>query len=266
MFSIVTFKHEKGYPVEGVPSSWIKIKGVKTFCFWPKKDPTVGIGSLIRRCVSPEASWTLVECRVITKAKNYEDMVKQRKLAEEMTANESSGLEGDDNSEPSDSDDDKIPSPPRKKRKQPTTKSPIRHVIESEDNVEAMNHSFSSDKNSPAEFSSVEGGELATIKRTLSELVLKVDKLIETNSKENKLIHTEIVDTKEEVRVLKKVIKKNNNEPSAEPSNLPSLPVRNADELKNLEEILKDQNEMQNLVKKLSNYGGSQLRSTISLF
>ena len=103
------------YPVEGVPSSWIKIKGVKTFCFWPKKDPTVGIGSLIRRCVSPEASWTLVECRVITKAKNYEDMVKQRKLAEEMTANESSGLEGDDNSDPLDSDDDKIPSSLRKK-------------------------------------------------------------------------------------------------------------------------------------------------------
>ena len=90
-----------------------------------------------------------------------------------------------------------------------------------------------------------------------------MDKLIETNSKENKLIHTEVVDTKEEVRVLKKFIKKNKNEPSAEPSNLPSLPVRNTDEHKNLEEILQDENEMQNLVKKLSNYGGSQLRNTI---
>ena len=60
-----------------------------------------------------------------------------------------------------------------KKEKQPT-KSHICHVIESEDDAEAMNSSFSSDNNSPAEFSSVKGGELATIKRTLSELVLKV--------------------------------------------------------------------------------------------
>ena len=116
MFSIVTFKPEMGYPVEGVPNSWIKINGVRTFCFWPKKkDPTVGIGSLIRRCVSPEASWTLVECRVITKTKNCEHMVKRRKLAEEMTENESSALEGD-NPEPSDSHDNRIHSPPRKKR------------------------------------------------------------------------------------------------------------------------------------------------------
>ena len=85
-------------------------------------------------------------------------------------------------------------------------------------------------------------------------------------------IHKEVLDTseevkliKEEVRGVKKIVKTSQNFASTfEESCLPSLPVRSTEQFNQLELVLADDNEKGHLIKKLQNYGGSNLRSTVN--
>ena len=77
-------------------------------------------------------------------------------------------------------------------------------------------------------------------------------------------LHKVIMELREEVQVMKKMIKKNNSFTIDSSSKIPKLPVKSQHELELLEEILLDEHEVNNLKMKLTNFGGSQLRSTIN--
>ena len=81
----------------------------------------------------------------------------------------------------------------------------------------------------------------------------------------NSTLHKEVSECKEEIRMLRRQIKKSGNFDSfTESSNLPTLPVRTIEEMETLEKVLKIEDEKRNLVLKLSTYGGSHVRSIIN--
>lgn len=96
MYVIVVFARENTY--EGVPSSWVREKKKKSYCYWPNVPPTE-ISKMIKKCVNPASSWDLVPVKVKGYASDYADMVEKRKLADSITttdANETSSGSGEE--------------------------------------------------------------------------------------------------------------------------------------------------------------------------
>ena len=78
-------------------------------------------------------------------------------------------------------------------------------------------------------------------------------------------INKELLNTKEEIEVLKKMCKSSSGSLiTLTESKLPSLPIKSNDQLIEMEQILVDDVEKSNLLKILQNYGGSNLRSTVN--
>ncbi len=246
MYSIVLFSEENC--IEGVPTSWLKKIDSTMFCFWPKKTPQNGITSFIKKCSEPQSNWGLVQCIVKKTAINYEEMRLKCKECEIVSTTEN---EEKSNSEHSDSDgestDFSLPSPPRKKIKVTRNEMPVSGTIIKQDEIKPL--------------------LLEVVK-----MVKDIAEHVKSNSAAIDTVEKEVIDTKEEVKLVKKLVKRNTtagnvsawNANVVAPSKLPNLPVSSLEELENLETIIADDMEAKNLSQKLSNFGVDQLRSTVN--
>ena len=271
MYSIVIFICEKGTPVEGVPSTWLKNIEQQMYCYWPKKDAS----QLIRRCLPADPSWRLCKCQVLGKAANYDLMIKQRNISMELTlenetensvVEESPDSDSEMPSQPSTSSSKPQPSTSSSKP-QPSSKRklPKKKLIYSESDEEIISHEKK--RKSTKDFMESPASDSKEMKETLTDILGKVNTLVtnsNTHIKSNRALFKEILEAKEEIKYLKKTIKKMGTTPIIEHSNLPSLPVKTKEELDLLEEMLNDETELNNCIKKLSNFGGSNLRSTVN--
>ena len=256
-YTVVHFKEENS--VEGVPSSWIINVNNKVCCYWPPKNVAGGITSLIKRCASADLSWSLAKCSIIFKASSYSDMREKCKEAAYLTGSENTEREEsivtEESDFESDSSEEMFPSPPSKKMKV----SNCNKTVIGKKNSDITNQPISKSANQP----------ISEMNNLIMELVNKVKTIESQNTKilsANSEIFKNLVDTKEEVQVLKRMIRKNISSSVVidHSSKLPNLPIHSISGLNNLESILQDESERQNLTMKLSNFGGSQLRGTVN--
>ena len=242
-FIVVYFHGDKG--VVSVPSNWVKEIGGDSFCFWPKKKPTCPMSSLIKKRVPPNtATWSLLKVEKKFHCNDYKEArEKAKELSEQLTShNENSDDDEetlvDNNVSTDGSSDDVTPVPKRR-----------RMALES---IEAVGETSTA--------------RIENVLSNVVEAVSKLDSKLEALQCQNKIMHEEtfkeVVNTKEEVKSIKRSLAKSNT-PILN-SNLPPLPVKTKEDLDNLEELIKEESEAANLVSRLSNYAGSALRSTIN--
>lgn len=222
MYSIVIFQTEKGTPVEGVPTSWLKTVNHETYCYWPKKDPS----QLIRRYVTADPSWKLFKCKVLSKAATYEQMTKQRKESMELTleqdtensaVEESSGTEED------------IPIQPSSSQKRKTNQNEANISSEPDEELSPpVKMSKCNKKRREFENHISSKSESNKMLENMAEILGKVNTLV-TNStaqmKAERALYKEVVNVREEMKSLKKNIKRIGSTPAIEPSNLPPMPL-----------------------------------------
>ena len=250
MFSIVLFREENA--IEGVPSCWLSEVGGKMFCYWPSKSEQLKLNmtKIIQRRETPLVHWSLFACEMKGKSNSYEEM---RKMVTEMSFMTATENESDDDRDQStvnegvmsltDSSEEELPEPPKKKLKSVSTSSGAREKKLDTENVET-----------------------AQIEPLISTVALSNDDEEESQGKIMKclqLICKEILNVKEEQKLIKRALKKTVHSLPDLDSKLPALPVKTAADLEGLELILGDEIEQKNLVSKLSNFGSSSLRSTV---
>lgn len=107
-----------------------------------------------------------------------------------------------------------------------------------------------------------------SFKKMHQEIIQKLDKMTKANEDCFKSMNTEILNLREEVKVMKKILKgsyMSSDSSHIAESKLPTLPVKTVEELDKLEELLKNsEEERKNFVTKLSVIGGSSARSVVN--
>jgi hypothetical protein len=98
----------------------------------------------------------------------------------------------------------------------------------------------------------------------MEELKLLIGKSNEQRDKALKEIHKEVVEGREEVKLLKKYFRKSEGQSFTDASNLPALPITTLEDLERMENVLCTEEETRCLVNKLGIIGGSQIRSVIN--
>ena len=106
------------------------------------------------------------------------------------------------------------------------------------------------------------------MEKSLKKLISKVDKLDEkltsNDNKVTQVLQNELVHIKEELRLLKKHCKKNQ-EPVRTKSELPDLPLKTTDDLLVMEELISSsQEEKNNLMQIFKSSGGVHIRSDVN--
>ena len=284
MFSIVLFREENA--IEGVPSCWLSEVGGKMFCYWPSKSEQLKLNmtKIIQRRETPLVHWSLFACEMKGKSNSYEEM---RKMVTEMSFMTATESESDDDRDQStvneglmpltDSSEEELPEPPKKNLKSVSTSSGAREKKSDTENVETaqieplistvalsnvsqpLTQKHTSEKEKSMSRDEFHGTELLRGNH-------KTDDEEESQGKIMKclqLIYKEILNVKEEQKLIKRALKKTVHSLPDLDSKLPPLPVKTAADLEGLELILGDEIEQKNLVSKLSNFGSSSLRSTV---
>lgn len=249
MYSIIYFLEVNS--VESVPSSWVTKVGQSTYCYWPNKKAAGGISNLIKKCVPHDTTWNLIKCTLVFKAVTYQEMRGKCEEASYLTMSETVDSDHESVGSKIQSDDSEVelPEPPHKTKKmeKDTAEDSCRGKCNCNSNYRNLTRT------------------MLTMEKTLGKVESRLTQFQHSSLEAHESLHKEVVNSKEEMVVLKRMLKK----PSlpyisANFENLPNLPVKSQENLNALEEVLRNELEQHNLVTKLQNFGGSTLRSTVN--
>lgn len=97
--------------------------------------------------------------------------------------------------------------------------------------------------------------------------VKSYDFMVKSTEQKNKALkemHKELVECREEIKLLKKCLRKSEGQSFTDASNLPPLPIKTMEDLEQMENVLCTEEEKRVLVNKLSVIGGSHTRSVVN--
>lgn len=248
MFFVLFFTKEN--VVESVPKTWVEQKDGKTFCLWPKKLPGDKISKLIKNQSTPSQTWDLCPCTIKYECDSYEESRTKCQEAAYQTLTEASCDEEKDPQAFSDSSisSKSLPPSPRKKKFKKSSKH-----VHTEASTSRFYNTISPENDISKQYEELD--------KKLTALTKKMEYNTKICLESFTKLHKEILDCKEEIKVMKQSFQTKKSVPS---KNLfPLLPLCSLEDLSTFEEDLKDDTMAQNLIFYLSSFGSSQMRTSV---
>ena len=262
MYSIVRFVNDNS--IEGVPTSWILNVQNQDYCKWPPKLPSFGITRLVKRGTPPKANWNLNRCMIKYRDLTFVDMRSRLEASAYLATDSEMNTTGNPHNQTNFSSDNSSDglkylenSCKKIKSFQGGNFNDIQTMCEQQLEISGMTIGS---QNSPSNL---------TFEQKVDQILYLVTDLEYTQNAINSkldIINQENSQIKEEIGALTTIMRRQSGiggVPTIE-SNLPQLPVNTEEEMQTLEECLKEEGEINNLIYKLSNFEGSHMRGTIN--